>query len=90
MGGLPAEVPDRYRQGNPGDLLPINVPQYLLQGTEDDQIPAELPRRWTERGKQRGEHVSAEMIAGADHFDLVDPQSKAWPVVLRTIQAALR
>ena len=89
MGGLPVEVPDQYRAGNPGDLLPLNVPQFLLQGTEDDQIPAELPRRWTERGKQRGEHVSLEMIAGADHYDLVDPKSKAWPAVLRTIRAAL-
>ena len=39
MGGDPTEVPDRYKVGNPGDLLPFNVPQVLIQGTEDDQIP---------------------------------------------------
>ena len=89
MGGTPAAVPDRYRSGNPGDLLPLNIPQYMLQGTEDDQIPPQLPVRWAERGRQMGEHVTVEMIPGADHFDVVDPQSKAWPHVMAAINKAL-
>lgn len=90
MGGSPAKVPDRYTAGNPGDLIPLNVPQWLLQGTEDDQIPPALPGRWAERGRRAGEKVVVEMLAGADHFDVVDPRSKAWPAVLRTIEQALR
>ena len=89
MEGSPRDHPDRYRAGNPGDLLPLNVPQWLLQGTDDDQIPAQLPARWAERGRQMGEHVAVEMIAGADHFDVVDPQSKAWPRVQAAIVKAL-
>ena len=89
MGGSPAAVPDRYRAGNPGDLLPLNVPQYLLQGTEDDQIPPQLPARWAERGRQQGEHITVDLIPGADHFDVVDPQSKAWPHVMTAIKQAL-
>ena len=89
MGGSPAEHPDRYKAGNPGDLLPLNVPQFLLQGTEDDQIPPQLPARWAERGRQMGEPVLLDMIPGADHFDLVDPQSKAWPRVMAAITKAL-
>jgi acetyl esterase/lipase len=88
MGGSPAEYPERYRSGNPGEMLPLNVPQWLLQGTEDDQIPAALPQRWAERGRHMGEHVNVDMIPGADHFDLVDPTSKAWPRVMAAIQAA--
>ncbi len=89
MGGSPADVPDRYRAGNPGDLLPLNVPQYLLQGTEDDQIPPQLPARWAERGRQMGEHIAVDLIPGADHFDVVDPQSRAWPRVMAAIKQAL-
>ncbi len=89
MGGSPAEHPERYRSGNPGELLPLNVPQYLLQGTRDDQIPPQLPARWAERGRQLGEQVTVELIPGADHFDLVDPQSKAWPHVLATMRKTL-
>jgi acetyl esterase/lipase len=85
MGGSPAEFPERYRAGNPGDLLPLGVRQILFQGSEDDQIPPELPGRWAERARQQGDGVDVAMIASADHFDVVDPGSKAWP----TVQAAV-
>ncbi len=89
MGGTPRGVPERYRSGNPGDLLPITVPQWLLQGTKDDQIPPELPGRWAEKVRRSGEQVTVEMIAGADHFDVVDPKSKTWPTVMATLKNAL-
>jgi acetyl esterase/lipase len=89
LGGSPSEAPDRYRAGNPGDLLPITTPQWLVQGTEDDQIPPRLPDRWAERGRRMGERVTLDMIPGADHFDVVDPESRAWPRVQEALRAAL-
>ncbi len=89
MGAPPAGAPDRYRAGNPGELLPLNVPQFLLQGADDDQIPPQLPQRWADRGHQMGEQVAVEIIPGADHFDVVDPESKAWPRVSAAIHKAL-
>ena len=89
MGGLPVEVPDRYRAANPGDLLPLNVPQILLQGTQDDQIPAALPSRYAENARRQGDHVTVTMIPNADHFDVVDPESPAWPTVRSAIQQTL-
>ncbi len=89
MGGSPTDYPERYRAGDPGELLPIATPQWLLQGTEDDQIPPDLPRRWAENGRRAGDRATVEMIPGADHFDLVDPQSAAWPRVLAALRAAL-
>ena len=81
MGGSPEEVPERYRAGNPGDLLPLNVPQILIQGSVDGQIPPALPRRWAELAGRHGDSVRVVMVPGADHFDVVDPESAAWPVV---------
>ena len=89
MGASPEGAPDRYRAGNPGELLPLNVPQFLLQGADDDQIPPQLPQRWAERGHQMGEKVVVEIIPGADHFDVVDPQSKAWPRVMAAIRKGI-
>ena len=86
MGATPTQAPDRYRIANPGELLPLNVPQTLIQGTEDDQIPPTLPQRWAERSRRNGESVTVEIIPGADHFDIVDPQSKAWPRVFAAIR----
>lgn len=81
MGGTPAEVEDRYRAGNPGDLLPLSVPQVLIQGSEDNQIPPTLPGRWADNARRQGDHVTVSIVPGADHFDVVDPASMAWPVV---------
>ncbi|MGA7157398.1 MAG: alpha/beta hydrolase [Acidobacteriaceae bacterium] len=86
MGGRPQELPERYKAGNPGDLLPFHIPQILIQGTEDDQIPPELPTRWTELARRLGDSSSATIIPSADHFDVVDPESSAWP----TVQDAFR
>jgi acetyl esterase/lipase len=90
MGGAPSEHEDRYRAGNPGDLLPFSVPQILIQGTLDGQIPPELPPRWAEMAQHQGEQVTVAMIPGADHFDVVDPTSKAWPTVQAAVFKLLR
>jgi len=89
MGGTPEEVPERYRSGDPGNLLPISVPQWLLQGTEDDQIPPELPLKWANRARMAGACVEVQIIPGADHLDVADPESQAWPTVLAALKSAL-
>lgn len=81
MGGSPEQVPDRYRAANPGELLPLSVPQLLIQGSADGQIPPDLPRRWAELAGRHGDAVAVAIVPGADHFDVVDPESAAWPVV---------
>ena len=43
MGGSPAEVPDRYRLGDPMQISPGDVPQVLVVGTHDtDWAPSGL------------------------------------------------
>ena len=79
MGGTPEGVPERYRAADPGELLPLMVPQKLVQGTKDGQIPAEVPARWKQAAERQGDQVEVTMVDGANHFDVVDPESKAWP-----------
>lgn len=89
MGGLPGDVPDRYRAGSPAELLPFGIPQALVQGTEDGQIPPDLPKRYAEAARRQGDVVDLDILPGADHFDIVDPESKAWPAVQKALLAAL-
>lgn len=89
MGGTPHDLPERYRAGNPGDLMPLECPQVLIQGTDDDQIPAELPLRWVERSRQMGSQAELKMIPGADHLDVANPGSSAWPTVLQEVKRLL-
>ena len=86
MGGSPEAVPERYAAGDPGRLLPLVCGQALIQGTDDGQIPPGLPERWAATVRHG---CSVRMIPGADHFDVVDPRSRAWPVVRSTILAML-
>lgn len=79
MGGGPSSVPERYNAANPGDLLPLNVPQILMQGTEDNQIPPTLPTRWADNARRQGDPVTVTIVPRADHFDVIDPESPAWP-----------
>lgn len=89
MGGGPTQVPLRYHAGDPGELLPLSCPQYLLQGTDDDQIPPALPELWAKRSRRVGGECTVKLLPGADHFDVVDPRSRAWPEVLRAVQYLL-
>jgi acetyl esterase/lipase len=90
MGGRPTDVPDRYKAGNPGDLLPFNTPQVLIQGTEDEQIPPDLPSRWAQMSRRLGDTDTVNMIPSAGHFDVVDPESFAWSTVRDAILKLLR
>jgi acetyl esterase/lipase len=89
MGGPPSEFDSRYHAANPGDLLPLSVPQVLLQGTEDDQIPPTLPERWADNARRQGDQATVTKIPGAGHFDVVDPESRAWPIVRAEILRSL-
>jgi acetyl esterase/lipase len=86
MGGRPADLPQRYQAGNPGDLLPFHIPQILIQGDEDDQIPPELPDRWVDLARHHGDVATAHLLPGADHFDVANAESRAWPVVLDAVR----
>jgi acetyl esterase/lipase len=90
MGGWPKELPKRYKCGNPGDLLPFQARQILIQGTADDQIPPELPGRWAEMSRRLGSEATVKMIPSADHFDVVDPASAAWEVVIRQVKSLIQ
>lgn len=86
MGGTPADLPDRYKAGNPGELLPLDVRQVLLQGSEDNQIPPELPGRWADNARRQGDDVAVVIIPGANHFDIVDPQAKPFEKVREAVK----
>ncbi len=89
MGGTPQEVPARYQSANPGDLLPLQCPQILIQGTDDDQIPPTLPSRFAQLSQHAGSQATVAIIPNADHLDVVDPTSAAWPTVLAHIKSVI-
>jgi acetyl esterase/lipase len=90
MRGTPSEVPDHYREADPMSLSIPNAQQALIHGTADDVVPAAFSRDYVDSKQKRAgkekEQVRLLEIAAAGHFDLIDPHSKAWPVVERTVR----
>ncbi|MGI9261171.1 MAG: alpha/beta hydrolase, partial [Woeseiaceae bacterium] len=81
MGGSPAEFPDRYRLGDPMQISPGDVPQVLVVGAHDtDWAPAGL--RYFRAATARGDNVRLIEAKDSGHFEVIDPESNSWPVVL--------
>jgi acetyl esterase/lipase len=89
LDGTPSTQPERYRQANPGDLLPFNIPQILIQGKDDTQIPPTLPTRWAALAHRMGDTVSTSILPHLDHFDVVDPTTPAFATILAATQSLL-
>jgi acetyl esterase/lipase len=86
MGCPPTQCSAEYAKASPMDLLPIKVPQRVLHGTADDIVPFELSQRFVSASK----NAKLVPLADANHFDLIDPRSKAWPTVLRNLTEPLQ
>jgi len=80
--GTPAEVPDHYREANPMQLSITKARQWLIHGTSDDVVPSSFSRDYVALKQRRSgkeqEDTHLLEVPGADHFDLIDPRSKAW------------
>ena len=85
LGGTPSQVPDHYREADPMQLSITRAQQWLIHGSADDTVPPAFSRGYVDRKKKRSgteeEDVQLLEISAADHFDLIDPKSKAWPQV---------
>jgi len=81
LGGSPKEVPERYAASSPIEMLPISVPQRLIHGTEDDIVPFAMSERFAAVSK----NAQLVPLSGAGHFELIDPRSKEWSTVKKTI-----
>ncbi len=88
LGGEPAEVADHYREADPMKLA-IAARQWLVHGAEDDVVPPALSRDYVSAKQKMKEDARLAEIAGAGHFEVVDPRSKAWKDVERLVIDAL-
>jgi acetyl esterase/lipase len=86
LGGSPEEVPDRYAAASPAALLPLGIAQLLVHGTVDDSAPFELSEKYVEAARAAGDEATLLALPGAGHFEVIDPLSAEWPVILAAIR----
>jgi acetyl esterase/lipase len=81
MSGSPAEVPERYGWGSPMQLAADDVRQVLIIGKYDSAwAPTGL--RYFEAAKTRGDDVTKIDALESGHFEMIDPDSSTWPLVI--------
>lgn len=90
LGGSPEEVPLRYRQTSPIELLPLRVKQRLIHGLLDQIVPPEQSSEYEVAARRKGDDVRLITIREAGHFDLIAPQSSAWPAVQEALRSLLK
>lgn len=84
LGGTPEEVPDAYDAADPGTRMRTRpaCDVVVVHGDRDEDVPVESSRGL----KGRFDWVDYRELAGADHFDVVDPLSSAWAAVLDAVR----
>lgn len=80
LGGSPTTVPDRFAATDPSVLGTPPATTVVVHGLLDDVVPIEVARSYRDRTG-----VSLVEIPGTGHFELIDPASAAWPVVLAAL-----
>ena len=90
LGGSPEELPLRYQQTSPIELLPIGVTQVLIHGSRDQIVPADFSKDYETTAKTKGDDVRLTLIEKADHFELIAPHSSAWPALVESVSTLLK
>jgi acetyl esterase/lipase len=89
MGGSPEQVPERYVFGSGISRLPMDIPQYIVIGKHDRDW-AVVGRRYVEAAVQSGNSPQVIIAEESGHFEMIDPDSSSWPLILQTAKSALK
>ena len=82
MGGSPQKFPERYAQVSATELVPIGLPQLLIIG-EHDKKWRPVGERYYQAAEIAGDEVRMIIAAESGHFEMMDPDSSSWPLVLK-------
>jgi acetyl esterase/lipase len=88
MGGSPQDVPERYALGSITELVPLRLPQSLVIGFHDEAW-GEVGRRYFDAAKSAGDEVDLINAPESGHFEMIDPDSSTWPLVLEAARKLL-
>ena len=82
MGGPPGAS---YKEASPIECVPLGTPTRLIHGDNDDVVPIEISHRFVEAAVKAGDDSKLIALPGADHFAVIDPRSREWPIVEKTV-----
>lgn len=79
LGSDPEQAPERWLEASPRAQIPLGFRYVLACGTED--VHCGPNREMFEAATAVGDAAELLELAGAGHFELIDPQAPEWQVV---------
>ncbi len=80
-----ADPDGRYALADPARLLPTGIRTILLHGKLDGAVAIGCPRSYLALALAAGDPVVMRELKGIDHFEFLDPSSRAWPPMLAAV-----
>lgn len=78
-----------FSDTSPANLLPIGVPQLVVSGALDPIVPSRFGRDYAAAAVRSGDRARVLDLKTAGHFELIDPNSAAWPEIRAGIESFL-
>ena len=75
------ELETRIHRADPIRNLPLAVPIVAVHGDRDGAVSPDQSRRFVEAAAACGDRADLVEIAGAGHYDLIDPRAPSWETV---------
>ncbi len=88
LGGTPEEIPEIYAAACPS-LHPSTVQRILLHGANDTDVPITISKEFEEARQNDAGTVWFMKLEETEHMDLIDPESRAWPIVHMDIESLI-
>jgi acetyl esterase/lipase len=89
IGGSPAQYPERFAEASPFELVPFGIKQFLIHGRSDDRVPVSQSQRFADKAKAAGDEATMITLDDIGHFELIDPESRAWGIVAQSTLTVL-
>jgi dipeptidyl aminopeptidase/acylaminoacyl peptidase len=88
LGGMPADVPDRYHVADPMTALPLAAPVLCVHAGADDTVPLSQSQAYVAAATRAGGRARLVETQG-DHFTVIDPAAPDWAVVVAALPGLL-
>jgi dipeptidyl aminopeptidase/acylaminoacyl peptidase len=85
LGGMPADVPERYESTSPYALIPLDAPVLIVHGTADDVVPVGQSAAFAAQSELEGGDVELLEVEDGGHFDVIDTESDEWGEVVELL-----
>ena len=88
LGGMPDEVPERYRLASPREHIPLAVPVRCVHARDDDTVPFSQSVDYVRTARAAGADAALVEVSGG-HFDVIDRTSTAWQAAVDLLPGLL-